>query len=248
MCHGSFNELWEKNNNLDFPLFLCRYTESPDCEDLLDKVWIHVQNRWKEINADSIATVYAAVPKKYFKDLRNLLIRQLGEIWWKLNSLDVKIILSVLLDKKVTRGRELQILGEWLAVTFSQVSEENMNLIIKSFQDLQYVDDNLLDILGRYVPAKLQSDSLGLDFVQNSLSYCEFSRYFDGKLLRATSEHFIKHYRKYSHKHLQTLLSVYSFLHYTPARFLEFFTNVSTNGPRREKICLRGFRQNEFQT
>ena len=206
---------------------LCHYVEVPDCKDLLNTVWIHIQNRWKEINADSVARIYAAVPKKYFNNIQVLLCKQLLAVWWKLNSLDVKSILSALLNKKIKSRNELIILGEWIAVTFSQISEEDMTLIIKSFMDLEYVDDNLLEILGKYIPVKLTADSLSLDFVLLSLSYCKFARYIDDKLLRATSEHFIRHYREYSHKQLQTLLSVFSFLVYTPASYLEFFINVS---------------------
>ena len=97
----------------------------------------------------------------------------------------------------------------------------------KSFVNLDYVDDTLLYTMSRYISAKLKSNSLSLDILLQSLDCCKFARNIEDKLLRAASEHFIKHYKSYSHKQVHMLMSVYSFLSYIPADYLNFF-NVST--------------------
>ena len=206
---------------------LCRYEEIADCSDLLEKVWIHVRNRWRDINADSIAQIYAGVPKKYFKDVQDLLSKQIKSIYWKLNSSDVRVILSELQKRNSKSIRELPYFGEWTAISFNQILEADMSYIIKSFMNLDYVDETLLYTMSKYIPGKLKSNSLSLEILLQSLDYCKFARFIDDKLLRVASEHFIKHYKSYSHKQVHTLMTVYSFLSYTPADYLNFFFNVS---------------------
>lgn len=206
---------------------LCRYEDIADCSDLLDKVWIHVRNRWTEVNADSIAEIYSSVPKKYFKDVQDLLSKRLKSIYWKLNSSDVRIILTEIQKRNSKSRRELPYFGEWTAITFNQILETDMAYIMKSFMSLDYVDETLLKTMSKYIPLKLKSDSLNLEILLQSLTYCKFARYVDDILLRAASEHFIKHYRTYSHTQVQTLLSVYSYLCYMPVNYLDFFFSVS---------------------
>ena len=229
---------------------LCQYDEITDCADLLNKVWIHVRNRWKDVNADSIAQIYSCVPKKYFQDVQDLLSLQIKSVYWKLNSSDVRVILSELQKRNSRSTRELPYFGEWTAISFNQILEADMSYIIKSFMNLDYVDETLLYTMSRYIPAKLKSNSLSLDILLQSLDYYKFARFINDKLLRAASEHFIKHYKSYSHKQVHTLLSVYSYLGYTPADYLTFYFNVSTTyhlrvpltcEPRCEKTGLRGF-------
>ena len=217
----NFEELCSLSN------ILCRFKDSAECKDLLEKVWIHVQNRWKEINADSIAEIYTAVPNMYFQDVQKLLSSRLQTIYWKLNSSDVRTILSELRTRKNRSLTEMPCLGLWLTVARYQILQDDMAYIVKSFMDLDFTNNRTVWDLGRYMHSKLLADSLSLDLLMPFLQYSAFTHFLDTQLLSRVSCHYIKYYKMYSHTQIQTLVSVYASLRYIPVNHTAFFSKVS---------------------
>lgn len=212
----NFEELCSLSN------ILCRFEDSAECKDLLRKVWIHVQNRWKEINADSIAEIYTAVPKIYFRDVQKLLSSRLLSIYWQLNSSDVRTILSELRTRTKRSLSEMPCLANWLKIELSLILQDDLAYILNTFMDLDFRIAFMLD-LGKYIDSKLQADSLSLDLLMVFLRYSAFAHFLDSKLLSKVSAHYVKHYKLYSHTQIQTLVSVFPSLRYIPKNHTDFF-------------------------
>jgi len=129
------------------------------CRDAADKLWAGIVDRAEEIDKESIASVYRALP--HLHTSREVILRlaedRVGlEGWQGYRPKAVLEMLRALTElHQETKGyreskRTLRVLSQWLRLNVHSLSEEELLAVVFCLHRLDYVDTAAIDTLERW--------------------------------------------------------------------------------------------------
>ncbi|GAB1606754.1 FAST kinase domain-containing protein 3, mitochondrial-like [Argonauta hians] len=189
-------------------------------EALVRTCWIHIGNRYDEIDATNIHLVFRCIPTSQ-KPLMKLIRKNYFSFWWKLKGSDVASIVLDMLRLKMTDIKMLQYIGKWTRMNVHDLNDSHLTQIVAGFLNFRYTDISLVKSLERYIPARIAS--IDNNLLALSMEYCRAQRYLSPLLFEIVAEDFIKNGHNYTCLQAYSILRPYGQLNYLPTESTSFF-------------------------
>lgn len=184
---------------------------------LVDTCWIHIGNRYEEINEDNCHLVFRCIPSSQ-TELLKLVQKQFFSCWWKLKSEDIASIVLDMLRLRLNNIKMLQYIGKWTFMNINTVNDTHLTQIVACFLHFHYTDSHLIKSVKRYILAKIEK--MDRNLLALVMEYCRTQRYLSTQIFDIAAHDFIKNGHDY------TCLQVYSVLR--PFGQLNYQCPVST--------------------
>ncbi|KAL5009897.1 hypothetical protein ScPMuIL_012202 [Solemya velum] len=188
--------------------------------DLVQNVWIHVGNRFKDIDEKNITNVYSSLPLRH-RYILKMISKQFMRCLWKLQPPDVVSVLSEMVRLNSKNYMVLSNIGKWLFINMAAVSQESIMQIVAGFIHFDYSDVHLIRALEWYIPSRVEK--LDPHLVALSMEYCRSRRYLSPIIMNSAAEHFINRGDNYTHLQLYSVLRPYGQINYQPKQRGKFF-------------------------
>lgn len=195
-----------------------------DYSNEIDKLWIGIAENAKSIDASNIINVFHVLP--YFNTSGNMimkiLLERMADTWWYLEGKDVVELLSVLRNTRIHSHKLMLMLGRWLNTKIHAVDEDELLFVVKAFGDLDFVNNQVIAALERYVKIKL--DLIGNpNLLAAIMDYCDRFKVRSPTILEKASHYFISKGASLSPAVVKSLIVPFGNLHYAPTRSYEFW-------------------------
>ncbi|XP_014768739.1 FAST kinase domain-containing protein 3, mitochondrial [Octopus bimaculoides] len=189
-------------------------------QTLIETCWVHIGNRYDEIDASNIHLVFRCIPTSK-KPLMKLIRKQFFLCWWKLKGSDVASIVLDMLRLKMNDIKILQCIGKWTRMNIHALNDAHLTQIIAGFLHFHYTESSIIKSLERYIPAKIAK--IDYNLLALAMEYCRAQRYLSPLLFDIVAEDFIKNGQNYSCLQLYSILRPYGQLNYLPTESTKFF-------------------------
>ena len=182
-------------------------------KDLIHSIWVHIGNRYQDIEEGTMGSVLAALPASH-KYLLKVLGRQLHKMWWKMRAEQTVECLNGLVRLNCLQVSMMSDFSHWLFLNIHDITEQQLMQFLAAFIHFRFSDSKVTTALERYVSAgqdRLHTDLLGL-----VMEYCRSRRYFSPLIMDAAASHFVQHGQTYSALQMFTVLRPFGQLSYLP--------------------------------
>lgn len=196
-------------------------------QESAEKFWSGISDQEKQINDMNIKFVYQVLPR--LKVSRRMVIgvleRNIVNVFWQLTPQAVVEILSALCECKAAPYRTMQTLSRWLNTNIHAVNEQQLEMILKSFSQLNYTDGQIEKASERYVKAKgikICTQSLIVELLQHC---CKF-RLRNTHILNGCAEYFCTNSLTIESGNLKLIICPYGQLDYEPVNSMKFWKTL----------------------
>ncbi|XP_069681423.1 FAST kinase domain-containing protein 3, mitochondrial isoform X1 [Periplaneta americana] len=208
---------------------LASFMNSKKSGENVDKLWVGLVDKEKEMNEKNIMEVFRILPllKQSRKVVFSLLERRCGHVWWRLPGDAVAEILSILLEVKLFSPRIMNVFSRWINTNIHTVSEDDLLEIVSGFCSLDYVDPGITKALERYVKAK-SSKVKNPAVLASIMEYCGRFRLRSEPILLGCEKYFIEHGQDLSPIIIKALFAPFGMLSFKPTdlKFWQTLENV----------------------
>ena len=187
---------------------------------LVDTCWIHIGNRYEEINEDNYHLVFRCIPSSQ-KELLKLVQKQFFSCWWKLKSADIASIVLDMLRLKLNNIKMLQYIGKWTFMNINTVNDSHLTQIVAGFLHFHYTDNNLIKSVERFIPAKIEK--IDRNLLALVMEYCRTQRYLSTQIFDMAASDFIKNGHDYTCLQIYSVLRLFGQLNYQPSNTTQLF-------------------------
>lgn len=187
---------------------------------LVDTCWIHIGNRYEEINEDNCHLVFRCIPSSQ-KELLKLVQKNFFSCWWKLKSADIASIVLDMIRLKLNNIKMLQHIGKWTFMNINAVNDAHLTQVVAGFVHFHYTDSNLIKSVERYIPAKIEK--IDRNLLALVMEYCRSQRYLSTHIFDMAASDFIKNGHDYTCLQVYSVLRPFGQLNYQPLEATQLF-------------------------
>ncbi|PNF40653.1 hypothetical protein B7P43_G05910 [Cryptotermes secundus] len=190
----------------------------------VDKLWIGLVDKEKEITEKNIMEVFRILPflKQSRKMVFRLLERKSRIVWWRLPGSAIAEILSILFEVKLFSSKMMVVLSRWTNTNIHAVSEDDLLEIVRGFCALDYVDPGITRALERYVKAK-SSKVKNAAVLSAIMDYCGTFQLRSEPILKGCERYFIEHGWSFSPVIIKAMFAPFGTLNFPPSDSLKFW-------------------------
>lgn len=203
---------------------LASFTNEKKNAENVDKLWIGLVDKEKEITEKNIMEVFRILPvlKQSRKMVFRLLERKSRHVWWRLPGSAIAEILSILFEVKLFSPKMMVVLSRWINTNIHAASEDDLLKIVRGFCALDYVDPGITKALERYVKAK-SSKVKNVAVLSAIMDYCGRFQIRSEPILKGCERYFIEHGQSFSPVVIKAMFVPFGTLNFPPSDSQKFW-------------------------
>uniref|UniRef100_A0A131Z5K8 Leucine rich domain containing protein n=1 Tax=Rhipicephalus appendiculatus TaxID=34631 RepID=A0A131Z5K8_RHIAP len=163
----------------------------------VDHFWQTIVAQAVDMRKEDVLKLYSLLP--YFKSSQSVVLRAVARNTTKnvlsLGSEDVAYILGVLTRLRLVPQSLLTSLTKWLNLNLHVVPEKEFAGMVRSLQDLRYLDANSTKAVERYV--RIKGSGSNEETMDALASYCRAFRWRSEPVFNSASDFFVANHKRY---------------------------------------------------
>ena len=191
------------------------------------EICISITNHPQNLTNDEILHVASILPlmKESTNTLFKFMEKKADDIWYDLKPHTIEAIVRMMVRLDINSTKMLTLISKWLNVNTHLVTELELRLIVYTFSNFDFTDNNIQRALTRYMKAK-SSHVLNLELVGVILDYCVKMRYHSPEILNGASELFVRKSRKLAATDMGSFIRAFGILNYEPPNSHSLFIRI----------------------
>ena len=194
---------------------------------IVNNMWIHLGNRFQEIDHTSISQVYKTLRNisHEYRYLFTVVDKQFERCWWKLNAQDMSTIVKAMTILNHDNLTPLKVIGRWIALNGHDL--QNLALLrdlMTMYLHFSYSDTNFIRSLELFLPGKIAR--LDKTLIAMVMEYCRRRRLYSSKIFNAVATDFEQNGHNYQPHEIVYCLRPFGQLNYIPRNATQMFSVV----------------------
>ncbi|KAL3253641.1 hypothetical protein MRX96_054432 [Rhipicephalus microplus] len=192
----------------------------------VDHFWQTIVAQAVDMRKEDVLKLYGLLP--YFKSSQSVVLRAVARNTTKnvlsLRPEDVAYILGVLTRLRLVPQSLLTSLAKWINLNLHVVPEKEFAGMVRSLQDLRYLDANSTKAVERYV--RIKGSGSNEETVDALASYCRAFRWRSEPVFNSASDFFVANHKVMSLPAAVNVVRALGYLNIVPKNAMEFFGSL----------------------
>lgn len=192
----------------------------------VDHFWQTIVAQAVDMRKEDVLKLYSLLP--YFKSSQSVVLRAVARNTTKnvlsLGPEDVAYIMGVLTRLRLVPQSLLTSLTKWLNLNLHVVPEKEFAGMLRSLQDLRYLDANSTKAVERYV--RIKGSGSHEETMDALASYCRAFRWRSEPVFNSASDFFVANHKAMSLPTAVNVVRALGYLNIVPKNAMEFFGSL----------------------
>lgn len=192
----------------------------------VDHFWQTIVAQAVDMRKEDVLKLYSLLP--YFKSSQSVVLRAVARNTTKnvlsLGPEDVAYIMGVLTRLRLVPQSLLTSLTKWLNLNLHVVPEKEFAGMLRSLQDLRYLDANSTKAVERYV--RIKGSGSHEETMDALASYCRAFRWRSEPVFNSASDFFVANHKAMSLPTAVNVVGALGYLNIVPKNAMEFFGSL----------------------